>query len=158
MFIVIAMQFLGFIAFRWYAQKMSGGFMDITLERIFSLIPKKPDGKFVHGAKKNFCDSIEAPPNIMSEWERGISKSYRNYLYAISAKYNVSVEWLKGKADDPTPLTGEGQKKPAFPEEDELNASLIEKLIQLTPEELEKVDAFVQGLLASRWAEAFPRR
>jgi len=100
--------------------------MDVTLERIFSLIPKKPNGKFVHGAKKIFCESIEAPPNIMSEWERGISKSYRNYLYAISAKYNVSVEWLKGETDDPTPLTGEGQKNsPAIAgEEDEATREL----------------------------------
>ena len=25
--------------------------MDITLERVLSLIPKKPDGKYIHGAK-----------------------------------------------------------------------------------------------------------
>ena len=31
-----------------------------------------------------------------------------------------------------------------------LDASLIRRLVQLTPEEMEKVDAFVQGILASR--------
>lgn len=34
--------------------------------------------------------------------------------------------------------------------ERELDVSLIKRLVQLTPDEMEKVDAFVQGLLASR--------
>lgn len=34
--------------------------------------------------------------------------------------------------------------------EAELDAELLKRLIRLTPEELAKVDAFVQGLLASR--------
>ena len=52
--------------------------MDILLERMLSLIPRKPDGKYVHGAKKVFCENIGAPTNIISEWETGKTKSYRN--------------------------------------------------------------------------------
>ena len=74
--------------------------MDITLERVLSLIPKKEDGDFVHGAKKAFCDKIGAPPNIVNEWVRGVSKSYRNYLYQISDVCGVSVAWLKGETDE----------------------------------------------------------
>lgn len=85
--------------------------MDITLERILSLIPKKPDGKYVHGAKKDLCLEIGAPANIVNEWERGISKSYRNYLYQIAAKYNVSVEWLKGETDEKNPPPEAGDKE-----------------------------------------------
>jgi len=92
--------------------KPGGEFLDVTLERIFSLLPKKPDGKYVHGAKKAFCESIGAPPNIFSEWERGVNRSYRNYLYQISAKHNVSVEWLRGETDDPVPA---GQKERPTP-------------------------------------------
>lgn len=77
--------------------------MDKTLERILSLIPKKPDGKFVHGAKKEFCDNIGLPANITSEWQRGKCKSYEHYLYKIADVYGVSVEWLKGETDDPSP-------------------------------------------------------
>lgn len=77
--------------------------MDISLQRILSLIPKKPDGKYVHGEKKKFCERIGAPVNIISEWESGKTQSYRSYLYAISAKYGVSVEWLKGETDEKTP-------------------------------------------------------
>lgn len=90
--------------------------MDTTLERILSLIPKKENGKYVHGAKKEFCESIGAPPNIVNEWERGASKSYRNYLYQIATKYHVSVEWLKGETDikNPASTTADGWEKEAI--------------------------------------------
>ena len=85
--------------------------MDITLERVLSLIPKNKNGKYQHGEKKKFCEKIGAPTNIINEWERGTSKSYRNYLYAIADKYNVSVEWLKGETEireKPAPKNGDG--------------------------------------------------
>ena len=84
------------------------------LERMLSLIPKKENGKYVHGAKKEFCEAIGAPTNIVSEWEAGKTKSYRNYLYVVSAKYNVSVEWLKGETDE------KGIKKQPAANSDEL--------------------------------------
>jgi hypothetical protein len=74
--------------------------MDITLERILSLIPKKPDGKFKHGAKKEFAESLNLRSgNLIPDWVSGRSNSYMNYLYEISEKYNVSVEWLRGETD-----------------------------------------------------------
>lgn len=74
--------------------------MEVMLERVLSLIPKKPDGKFVHGAKKDFSKNIGAPENIVSDWISGRSSSYKNYAYQISAKYGVSVEWLRGETDE----------------------------------------------------------
>lgn len=48
-------------------------------------------------------------------------------------------------------LDQQGTKKaPTETSERELDMSLIKRLVQLTPDEMEKVDAFVQGLLASR--------
>ena len=73
--------------------------MDIVLERMLSLIPRKPDGKYVHGAKKDFCKAIGAPDNIISNWENGVTKSYRNYVYVAAAVYNISVDWLLGLSD-----------------------------------------------------------
>lgn len=74
--------------------------MDITLERIFSLLPHKPDGKPVHGSKKAFAQTLGFKDGtIFTDWEAGRSDSYKNYLYEISDKYNVSVEWLKGESD-----------------------------------------------------------
>lgn len=78
--------------------------MDITLERILSLIPKKDNGEFQHGAQKAFANSIGLKSgNLIADWTKGRSVSYTNYLYEISAKYNVSLEWLRGETDDPAP-------------------------------------------------------
>ena len=41
-------------------------------------------------------------------------------------------------------------KLPAVADEEQLNRELIDRLCSLTPEELQKVDSFVQGLLAAR--------
>lgn len=60
----------------------------------------------------------------------------------------VPVEYLLyGDA----PAASQGAKKALTKTgERELDMSLIKRLVQLTPDEMEKVDAFVQGLLASR--------
>ena len=126
----------------WHNVQFGGGKMDITLERILSLIPRKENGDFKHGAKKNFAESIGLKSgNLISDWLSGNSQSYKNYVYEISAKYGVSVEWLRGETDE--------KEKPAL-KESELDSELINRLCQLSKEELEKVDAFVQGILASR--------
>lgn len=88
--------------------------MDIVLERILSLIPKDPDGKYVHGAKTKFAKKIGYNDGaIVAMWENGSSISYNKKLYQIAAQYHVSVEWLQGKTEDKsikeTPATeGEG--------------------------------------------------
>ena len=172
--------------------------MDTTLERILALIPKKPDGKFVHGALKTFANSIGLKSgNLISDWINGRSESYRGYLYEIAAKYDVSVEWLMGDTDDmggtgklrekkPAVWAGvaggiagavlspgaaaiaaidtagvalfSGKKKEPALSEDELDAEIIQRLAQLTPQELALVDAYVQGLLAKREVPPSPNK
>lgn len=120
--------------------------MDIMLERMLSLIPKKENGKYVHGAKKEFCEAIGAPTNIVSEWEAGKTKSYRNYLYVVSAKYNVPVEWLKGETDDPSA----GIKKESAPKKSELSMGqleLIELSSKMSDDELRKFIAAMKVML-----------
>lgn len=83
--------------------------MDITLERILSLIPKKPNGKYVHGSFAQFARSVGlSSGNLVSDWIAGRTNSYKNYLYEIAAKYDVSVEWLKGETDEKKPTTAKG--------------------------------------------------
>lgn len=117
--------------------------MDITLERILSLIPKNENGKFKHGSKAEFARNIGYDSgDVVSMWQNGSSVSYKKKLHEISLKYGVSVEWLKGET---------GEKNPPVPEDERiLNEELISRLVSLTPEEMQKVDAFVQGLLANR--------
>lgn len=83
--------------------------MDITLERILSLIPRKPNGQFKHGAQSEFARSLGFKDgHIISDWIAGNASSYNNYVYAIAAKYDVSVEWLRGETDEKKPTTEEG--------------------------------------------------
>ena len=63
-------------------------------------------------------------------------------MYQIASLHDVSIEWLKGETDEKNPPVPEDERK--------LNEELISRLVSLTPEEMQKVDAFVQGLLANR--------
>ena len=75
--------------------------MDKTLERILSLLPRKEDGSVKHGAKAEFARSIGYDGGeIVTMWESGTSNSYKKKLHEIAAKYNVSVEWLRGETDE----------------------------------------------------------
>ncbi len=97
--------------------------MDITLERILSLIPKKENGDYQHGALKAFANSIGLRSgNLIADWVKGRSESYKNYIYEVSAKYNVSVEWLKGETDDPS--MGIKKERPADGEAPERNITV----------------------------------
>lgn len=114
--------------------------MDKTLKRILSLIPKKEDGTFVHGAKKDFAESIGySDGQIVSMWENGTSYSYRKKLHEISAVYGVSIEWLKGETDKkiPSPMDGDGlspAKQKLLAAVDELSDEQCEKLFGIIEE------------------------
>ena len=88
--------------------------MDITLERILSLLGKNQNGEIARGEKSKFASNLGLPHNVVDEWINGKNKSYRNHLYLISDKYNVSVEWLKGETDikeKPTASAGDIRKQ-----------------------------------------------
>lgn len=88
--------------------------MSVTLDRVLSLIPHDSAGRIIHGERKKFAETIGLKSgNLIADWVAGKSTSYTNYLYEISAKYGVSVEWLKGETDE---------KKPAPISEGELSA------------------------------------
>ena len=117
--------------------------MDIMLERILSLIPKKENGDFKHGSLAAFARPLGFKDgHIVSDWIAGNSRSYANYLYQISSQHGVSVEWLRGETNEKSPLVPTDERA--------LDDELVSKLTSLTPEERQKVDAFVQGLLANR--------
>lgn len=77
-----------------------------------------------------------------SGWADG-AKPRKSTLIIIADYFGITVEELMSGV--------EGAKKaPTEISERKLDMSLIKRLVQLTPDEMEKVDAFVQGLLASR--------
>lgn len=107
--------------------------MDIMLQRILSLIPKKPNGDFVHGEKKKFAVSIGFKSGeIVSDWIAGRSDSYKNYLYEISQKHNVSVDWLRGEEDakKPADQKASGLRGTGYDLLNEENRAVIDALIE----------------------------
>ena len=118
--------------------------MDITLVRILSLIPKKDDGTFKHGAKAEFGRSLGYDGGeIINMWEKGASTSYVKKLHEISAKYNVSFEWLRGETDDPS------QKKKPATDGDRLNPDYM----KLNAANRAAIDAAIAALLKSQQQE-----
>ena len=81
------------------------------------------------------------------------------YRYESGDLKNLKFEKIQKIADAldvyPVDLVVWEEEKPV-PNEDELDNELVRRLMLLTPEEIEKVDAFVQGILATREAAASP--
>lgn len=128
--------------------------MDIVLERILSLIPKGPDGKYVHGAKTKFAKKIGYNDGaIVAMWENGSSISYNKKLYQIADQYHVSVAWLKGETDDPT-VEAERAKEKAHDQkivgEDAQLAQFIAKFNRLSPQQKSAVLAVMEGYQPSQ--------
>lgn len=110
--------------------------MDIVLERILSLIPKGPDGKYVHGAKTKFAKKIGYNDGaIVAMWENGSSISYNKKLYQIAEEYNVSVEWLQGKTENKSIKETPDPKIEGY---SELQQAAIQFVLSLPPDKLER--------------------
>lgn len=98
--------------------------MEITLERLLSLIPTNPNGSYVYGAKADFARRLGIKnPDIIWDWQMGRSKSYEKYLYPAAQEYGVSLEWLKGETDERQPA----QQKPKS-SHDQLIDAIVESL------------------------------
>lgn len=86
----------------------------------------------------------------ISRYRTGQYQAKQGNLERLAEALHVSIPWLMGVVPDEED-TIEINKEPDISMDDELlDAELIRRLVQLTPSELEKVDSFVQGLLAAR--------
>lgn len=125
--------------------------MDIVLERILSLIPKGPDGKYVHGAKTKFAKKIGYNDGaIVAMWENGSSISYNKKLYQIADQYHVSVEWLQGKTED------KSIKETPDPKIEGVSAEaqeILDYIRDATPAELAEVCRYIGYLKSKRGTE-----
>lgn len=121
--------------------------MDIYQERIKPLFLKS-------GLQdKEIEELLGLPRGVIYKWGTGKYKSYRSYIIEIASYFHVSTDYLLGKTDDPSPSGREkeptGQTNGGI---SGLDNELVRLLCQLTPDEVEKVGVFVQGLLAARKA------
>nr|DAG59305.1 MAG TPA: Cro/C1-type HTH DNA-binding domain protein [Caudoviricetes sp.] len=116
--------------------------MSILYNRLSELCEQK--GVTGYRMAKDAKVSVSLMTDLKMGRKKSISAEVANKL---AAYFEVSVGYLLGTEDSP------GVKKDAptgNADERDLDASLIRRLVQLSPEEKEKVDAFVQGILASR--------
>ena len=79
-------------------------------------------------------------------WKNGKMPSATTQI-KLANLFGISPGELMGALSIPPQ---DAKKAPTEISERELDMNLIKRLVQLTPDEMEKVDAFVQGLLASR--------
>lgn len=94
--------------------------------------------------QKQVADALNRPQNTISAWEVGRAQPDANTLFMLFQVLGRSVDEAFGFS------SGQKKEPPTISDEERLDQEIISRLIQLTPEELEKVDAFVQGLLAAR--------
>ena len=103
---------------------------------------------------QNICARHGVKPPVACR-ESGIGKDVLSNLKSGRTK-SIKIEKLRLLADylgvTTSELLGEKKDGPGAVSDVEaaLDQELISRLVRLTPEELEKVDAFVQGLLAAR--------
>lgn len=125
--------------------------MDAMLKRILTLIPKKENGAFKHGALSQFARPLGFKDgHIVSDWIAGNSESYKNYLYQISALHGVSVNWLRGETDDP------GIKEAPDPKIEGVSAEaqeILDYIRDATPAELAEVCRYIGYLKSKRGTE-----
>lgn len=92
---------------------------------------------------------IGATNQAVLNWQAGKAVPYPRTRQKVADHFGITLAELDG--DELPTLPPQGAKKaPTETSERKLDMSLIKRLVQLTPDEMEKVDAFVQGLLASR--------
>lgn len=119
--------------------------MDIVLERILSLIPKDPDGKYVHGAKTKFAKKIGYNDGaIVAMWENGSSISYNKKLYQIADQYHVSVEWLQGKTED------KSIKETPDPKIEGVDDKIAQFIRSASADELTEISRYIEYLESKR--------
>lgn len=117
--------------------------MDKTLERVLSLLPRKEDGSFAHGAKKEFAQNIGySSGEIVSMWINGSSSSYKAKLHEIALKYNVSVEWLEGQTDEKIPHAVQWNS-----EGDPVVEEVFRRVLSATPEEKKRILDVIRAMM-----------
>lgn len=55
-------------------------------------------------AKIKFAHDLGYSKNAYSEWKSGVTKSYMNKIDDIADYFDVSVDYLLGRTDNPSPI------------------------------------------------------
>ena len=76
--------------------------------------------KVIGMSQRDLCDRLGLKQQAFTDWKSGKSESYMKYLPQIAQILGVSVDYLLGSTDDPTPPAERdpGIKKAPLPEVD----------------------------------------
>lgn len=99
--------------------------------------------------QKDVADMLGVDRTTYVKYESGASEPNKDTFVRLAEIFDVSTDYLLERTDKKEPF-------PTDTDEKRLSESLIARLTSLTPEEQSKVEAFVQGMIASRPAETFP--
>ena len=107
--------------------------MDPTAERIFEVADE------IFTEQKDFAVALGVSASLVSQWRKGITKSFVKYLPQIAEVLNTTVQWL---------ITGEGEKdRTAVAINGNDRSVEFAKLFQeLTPENQGLIIAAMRGL------------
>lgn len=132
--------------------------MDEVLERILTLIPRKTNGDFKHGAKSAFCRSIGIKSQTLSDWQSGRSTSYMELLYKIAAIHNVPVEWLEHGNSSEELIADE--RKAQLEEREMLQTirdknlrNLMDGYKRMTPQQIKMMERFMYSIMEDENAD-----
>lgn len=93
-------------------------------------------------SQQKLANELKVSQSTVGMWENGKNKPEFDTLIKIADYFNVSVDYLLGKS--------ENKKMPADENISELDKKLINLLLDLSPDEIQRVRDFVQGLKANR--------
>lgn len=96
--------------------------------------------------QRDLADIAGVTDKAVSTWEIGTNEPRMGAIQKIADHFGI----LKSNIIEDGGMELITQQPPADVDEELLDAELTRRLCQLTPAEMEKVDAFVQGLLAAR--------
>ena len=97
--------------------------------------------------QKELAEKLGVKNTAVSNWESGNNSIDIETLFLACEIFGVTLNDMYGKYSLAT------EKPVTTTDGNGLDSDLLRKLMALTPDEVEKVDAFVQGLLASHSAK-----
>lgn len=97
-------------------------------------------------SQKYVAMTLDVAAPSVSNWESGKTQPTPENLRRLASLFGVTVDYLLGDEQLPT----EEIKKQPIAQSDELDNSLVSMLMELNPQDAQRVRDFVEGLKAAR--------
>ena len=116
--------------------------MDLWKDRIYPLVVKKRNEGI---SDLSMEKEMNLPSHAINKWSNGVTASWKSYIPQLAKYLGVSIEYLMGASDDPTP-----QGVDARDDLTDVQKSLIASVRQMTDAEAAAMYALAKTLEAGR--------